>query len=152
MVSVLLVGSAFLFGFLIQKRGPLHIRLVISMLMCTLGHFIYEDIFITVMGYTGRGTEALFLYLAITFVLIMIITYVNSDYPFINFSPSFAVLLSTLLFCFGALWYMGWFHRLQLWYIGEGPPVENWLWAVTKGLGFFTWVKMIDGGKIKDEP
>jgi len=116
--------------------------------MCTFGHFIYEDLFIFIMGYTGRDTILLSLYLAITFFLGMLIIFVHTKYPFLYFNPSFIVSLSGLLFSFGALWYVGWFHQLQNWYIGEGPAVENWLWAMTKLLGFLTWVKLIERRKI----
>jgi len=144
MISILLVGLALLIGILIQKQHTFHIRVVISMLMCIFGHFVYEDIFIVIMGLTGRGTSMIYLYLAVTFLLGMIIMFVHIGYPFLRFNPSFIVSLAGLLFCFGVLWLSGWFYMLQLWYVGEGPPVENWLWAVTKFLGFLTWVKLID--------
>ena len=147
LVSLLIVVGCILYGILVQKRYPLYTKTLISMLMCTFGHYVYEDIFIWIMGFTGRGTESLILYLAITSVLFSVIMFVNKLYPFLYMNPSFIVTLAGLLFSFGALWYTGWFHQLQLWYTGQGPPVENWLWAMSKLLGFLTWVKLIERRK-----
>lgn len=129
-----------------QTKHPIYIRMINSLLLVLLGHFIYEDIFILAMGTVGRSIDALWLFVAITIGIVAIIIIVDKEYPSFEADRDIFLLIFVLLGLFGFMYYTGWFHKLQLWYIGEGPDPHNLLWAISKFAGF-----IIAGPLIREE-
>ncbi len=135
-----------------QKKHPIYIRIINSLLLLLLGHFIYEDIFIFIMGTVGRSIDALGLYVAVTIGIVAMIIIVNKQYPSYEFDKSMFWLLSALLSTFAFMYYVGWFRELQVWYTGGCPGCpdpHNWLWAISKVLGFIVPVPLLRGENLR---
>jgi len=126
-----------------QKKHPIHIRAINALLILLLGHFIYEDVFILIMGTVGRSIDALGLYIATTIGISAMIVIVDKQYPSYNPNKYVFLILSALFVVFGKMYYMGWFHDLQLWYTTGAPDPHNWMWALSKILGFAVPVPLI---------
>jgi len=127
-----------------QKTHPIHIRMINALLVLLLGHFIYEDIFIIIMGTVGRSTDAIILYAAITIGIGAVMVIVDKQYPSYKPDEQVFLMLLALLIVFGAMYYTGWFHRLQVWYgCPSCPDPHNALWAASKILGFAVPVPLI---------
>jgi len=124
-----------------------------TMLIVTLGHFVYEDIFILIMGLTGRSMDAIFLYLIITVVLIIGLQIAHDYKPFLEVHPwevSNILIVQSIIFLI--MFTQGWFHSLQNWYEGAGPDPHGLLWAISKSWGFGSWLSLIKGGEQKSYP
>lgn len=150
-LGMLLVFIAILIGVLLQgKKYPFHIKLMNSMALITLGHFVYEDMFIVIMGVVGRSMDAIFLYLIITASLVICIMILHNYRPFVRTRLWWLCVFNVLLFqcmIFLVMFKRGWFYDLQLWYEGMGPDPHNLLWAISKAWGFLGWVMLIRRGK-----
>lgn len=146
--SVFAVGVSILLGTLICKQHPFQIRMIISMITTLLGYYVYEDIFMMIMGLVGRSARALILYVPVTIGIIACGSILNGYYPFMHLRYGYhrsLLLLGVLLLCFAGMWLTGWFHALQLWYLKTGPDPHNWLWAVSKFIGFVVFFPMLSG-------
>jgi len=95
------------------------------------------------MGAVGRSIDALGLYIATTIGISAMIVIVDKQYPSYNPNKYVFLILSALFVVFGKMYYMGWFHDLQLWYTTGGPDPHNWMWALSKILGFAVPVPLI---------
>ena len=147
-LSVFAVGASMLLGILICKQHPPHIRMMISMITTLLGHFVYEDIFMLIMGMTGRSASAWVLYTLVMVGIVAGCSILNTFYPFIRLRYGYRyslLLLGVLMLCFTGMWFTGWFHALQLWYLKTGPDPHNWLWAMSKVVGFVVFFPMLSG-------
>ena len=132
-------------GMYLTRRHPIHIRTIMSLIVVLLGHYVYEDIFILIMGFTGRSKSAWWLFMLVTgFILSGLITlekyydYLNPDGLFYTFFLAMGVAT-----CFEFMWINGWFHSLQNWYTGCGPDPHNLLWAISKVLGFAMFIPLL---------
>jgi len=142
--SILAVSWCLLSLTYIQKKHPIYIRIINSLLVLLLGHFIYEDIFIFIMGTVGRSIDALGLYVAITIGIGAMIVIVDKQYPSYKLDKHVLTLLLILIGVFGTMYYTGWFHRLQVWYsCSICPDPHNWMWAISKVLGFAVAVPLL---------
>jgi len=124
-----------------------------TMLIVTLGHFVYEDMFILIMGLTGRSMDAIFLYLIITVVLVIGIQIAHDYRSFLDAHPWEVLnilIVQSILFLI--MFTQGWFHSLQKWYEGVGSDPHNLLWAISKGFGFISWLSLIKVGDSKRFP
>jgi len=134
-LSVILAATAIIIAYLIQKIHPPIIKLINALSVCLLGHYIYEDIFILVMGSVGRSTDGWLLYMLITVGIISFMSILNSSYRSYRLNNNIILSYSFLFVTFFLMYYTGWFHELQLWYLGTGGDPHNWLWAISKGVG-----------------
>lgn len=123
------------------------------MILCTLGHFVYEDLFIVFAGTAGRSMNALVFYVIITAAIVYCILMMHKTYPFLNINIQYFNIrylhfnLFVLVALFLFLWSFGWFGALQLWYERLGPDPHDFLWAVSKAWGFWGWLPLIRRGK-----
>ena len=147
-MGMFLAGSAILVGMLLQPRRHFIFKLMNAMMLCTLGHFVYEDLFIIFAGTAGRSINALVFYLIITFAIVYCLLMMNRTYPFLKFNKLYLqanLVVLAALFLF--LWAFGWFGALQLWYERLGPDPHDFLWALSKAWGFYGWLPLIRRGK-----
>jgi len=131
------------------RKYPIYIRIVLSLLTVSLGHFVYEDIFIGIMGLAGRDTGAWKLFILITLFIALMMYTMQNLYRFLSSRDSiFSIFLGTqLIFLFVGLWMSGWFHDLQLWYTGLGPDPHEVFWAISKIIGFLLFVPLLKKGR-----
>lgn len=121
------------------------VRLVNSFMVVTLGHFVYEDIFILVVGAEGRSIDALPIYLVATLAIISLVILSNKDHSF-YFNSLLFFTLSILFVEFFGLYNVGWFSDLQLWYLGIGPDPHNLWWGISKVTGLLVVFPMLRRG------
>ena len=136
LVSIVLVGVALLMTWLCQAGREPKMRLILSFLSVVLGHFVYEDIFIQLMGLHGRGTEAWGIYFFCTMILIYfgILLHKRSEFITWSYATPFGLFILSVLF--GAMMFTGWFTDLQIWYLGGDFDPHNLSWACSKLIGF----------------
>ena len=145
LISLVSVCAVLLLALYRTRKYLIHIRIVLSLLTVVLGHFVYEDIFIGIMGLTGRDTGAWKLFILTTIIIILMMYTMQNLYRFLSLRDSiFSIFLGTLLiFLFLSLWMSGWFHALQLWYTGLGPDPHDMFWAISKIIGFLLFVPLL---------
>lgn len=145
LMGIILVAISILFGILLQKEYPFHIKLMNSFLIVTLGHYIYEDVFIIVMGMVGRSMGALVLYLIITAAIVYSILMLHRGWPFLSLRCNRIVLIVVFgfFYVFIVQWDTGWFHELQRWYLGLGPDPHGVVWGIGKMFGFIIGLPLI---------
>ena len=143
--SLVAVGLVMIVGMYLTRKYPIHISTIMSLITVVLGHFVYEDFFIWIMGMTGRGTEALTMFLLMTTVFMLCMYILQKHYKFLSMNGLIiTVFLSMqLIVLFTGMWVYGWFHELQLWYTGQGPDPHNGLWAISKVLGFAMFIPLL---------
>jgi len=147
LISLVLVGMALLIAMFLTRGHPFLIRIILSLMTVVLGHFVYEDAFIWIMGFTGRDTGALKLFLLVTLLISICMYIMQNRYSFLQSNGLvFSIFLCTeLVTIFTIMWMGGWFHALQLWYTGNGPDPHEALWAFSKIIGFLLFVPLLRG-------
>jgi len=123
-----------------------------SLIIVLLGHYVYEDTFIIIMGLTGRSSSAWWLFMLVTGIIVYGMITLEKHYDYLYPEGLFYTffLAMGVATCFIFMWINGWFHSLQLWYIGQGPDPHDLLWALSKVLGFAMFVPLLwakDNGK-----
>ena len=140
---------AFLVGMYLLKGLPYHIRGVISMLTCAFATNLYELVW-SVMSFASGVTMVnptlIGMYILVTIGLGASMLIANNYFKFIKINKFFFTCLFVYIVSFLALYISGFFYDVGMFMLYNGPDPHNWLWAVTKGLGFFTWVCML--GKV----
>ena len=148
-LSIGIVSWCLLVIVVYQREHPFLIRVINSILVVLLGHFIYEDIFILIMGTVGRSVDAIGLYILITIGIGASIIILDGQYPSFELDENAFLMIFGLLGVFAIMYYIGWFHKLQLWYLGQGPDPHNFIWALSKVLGFACPVPLLKADNLK---
>lgn len=141
-ISYIFVIISFLVGMYQLKGLPYHIRGVICMLMCSLATNFYEAIWSAMSVSTGVtivNPGLIYLYIMIVIGLGAIMSIVNDQFKFIKIGKVFLMCMCFYVISFLALYASGWFYDVGAFMLYKGPDPHNWLWAVSKGLGFFVW-------------
>jgi len=108
---------------------------------------VYEDFFILIMGAYGRNIDAFSIYLMLTLFLGVLIARMRKDYHVFTLAWQLIPMFVLLFFGFGLMIMSGWFHDLQLWYLGLGSDPHNYLWALSKLNGLVLFFPIVVRGE-----
>lgn len=139
---IMVIFSVILLTFY-QNVHPFFVRLINSMLLCVLGHFVYENMFIVFMGLVGRSIDGLFLYFIITIGILSLMKIFHAKYPSYKKSPNMFLPYWGLFIILCFMYATNWFTKLQLWYLGIGIDPHNLTWAISKQLGFLSGIILL---------
>ena len=147
------IASVLIGMYILRKQYPIYLSFMMSLSVAAFSTNIYEIIFNSIL-YFGKinvgyidpshfGGVFSFVLGAIASGTLIIIIHLRK--PFITFQYWKYVCLGFIAFliCLIAMYYTNFFNNLALWLFYQKSDPHNWLWALSKTLGFLIFIPLV---------
>lgn len=122
--------------YLLRKIDIIH-RLLIILTLGVFSKSVLESAYLVGLG--------IFPILDLLFVvgIFPVIFLLNRKFCFLQLNKGFILLSIVQASVLLLMWYTGFFQALDKWMCQHGPDPHNWMWLITRGLGFWLWFSLI---------